>query len=190
MLTNHKKIKEWLDNYQADCYTIRRDGVVDVGIFNAYNDHRLTEIPIQFGTASGLFSVQGTPLTSLKGVPRVVNGMFSCSNTKITTLEHAPAIIKTDFYCNDNTHIKSMSGTDKIIKQLDGRFHCYSTTINNEKKITPTHLLGLLLIEGITWFYFEDQIVSKIMTKYCGTGDILSAQDELIDAGFTDQARL
>jgi hypothetical protein len=52
-----------------------------------------------------------------------------------------------------------------------------------------THILGLLLIEGITHITISGPI-DRIMNKYLGTGDILSAQDELIDAGLTDQARL
>jgi hypothetical protein len=45
------------------------------------------------------------------------------------------------------------------------------------------------LIPGITKFFIYSPIDS-IFNKYVGTGDILSAQDELIDAGFIDQARL
>jgi hypothetical protein len=48
-----------------------------------------------------------------------------------------------------------------------------------------------LLIEGITHINVTgSRPVSQILNKYRGTGDILSAQDELIDAGLTDQARL
>jgi hypothetical protein len=190
MITDHKEIKYWLDKYAIQNYTIRPDSVVDVnGDVNLYNIHSIMDIPIQFGDIGGLFSVQCTSITSLKGVPSVVNEMFSCSGTNITTLEHAPAIVRGHFYCND-THIKSMSGVDKMIKQIEGEFECRPRADDLWGTLTPTHLLGLLLIDGIRMFYFDNKEVSKIMSKYCGTGDILSAQDELIDAGFIDQARL
>jgi hypothetical protein len=53
-----------------------------------------------------------------------------------------------------------------------------------------THLLGFLLVKEITKFDTGNGAVDDIFNKYVGTGDILSAQDELIDAGYTDQARL
>ena len=53
-----------------------------------------------------------------------------------------------------------------------------------------THILGMLEIKGIIQFHFNNKALETIFNKYVGTGDILSAQDELIDAGFIDQARL
>jgi hypothetical protein len=46
------------------------------------------------------------------------------------------------------------------------------------------------LIDGITSFNIDDGSIDAIFNKYRGTGDIISAQDELIDAGFIEQARL
>jgi hypothetical protein len=46
------------------------------------------------------------------------------------------------------------------------------------------------LIKGITHIDIDEGPIDAIMNKYVGTGDILSAQDELIDAGLFDQARL
>ncbi len=66
-----------------------------------------------------------------------------------------------------------------------------------------THLLRLFEISGITHIGIMGikgvmvpgqtgnvETLGDIFNKYVGTGDILSAQDELIDAGFIDQARL
>jgi hypothetical protein len=36
----------------------------------------------------------------------------------------------------------------------------------------------------------RSELLTHIFNKYVGTGDILSAQDEMIDAGLIDQARL
>jgi hypothetical protein len=109
---------------------------------------------------TGKFSCGSSPLISLKGVPYYIGGNFSCTGTNIT----------------------SLAGVDKIIKHVGGIFFCPEHAI---------HLLGLLLIQGITEFNIDaGGPIDNIMDKYVGTGDILSAQDELIDAGLTDQARL
>ena len=117
-------------------------------------------LPVQFGKVRGGFFYNGAPITSLKGAP-YVSGGFNCRGTKI----------------------KSLSSIDKRIKQVNGWFWCDKET---------THILGTLLIDGITRFNIDGLKgpLTQIMNKYVGTGDILSAQDELIDAGFIDQARL
>jgi hypothetical protein len=79
-------------------------------------------------------------------------------------------------------HIPSLTGIHKEFDFIYGHF----TGPHN----ATTHILGLLLIQGILSIKIDDGPIDKIMNKYVGTGDILSAQDELIDAGFTDQARL
>jgi hypothetical protein len=92
-----------------------------------------------------------------------------------------------------------MSGIDKLIRHVSGSFNCSSffnsgnPTFNNTK---VTHVLGILLIEGVTHIRVDSNRgapkghIDKIMNKYLGTGDIISCQDELIDAGFILQARL
>jgi hypothetical protein len=154
----HAKIKKWLDQQEIKNYTIRPDGIVDVEGNVNLRGRNLTTLPVQFGKVTGYFNCKHTTLTSWYGVPQYIGN---------------------DFMIWD-THIISLSGVDKIIKHIDGRFVC------NE---ASTHILGLLLIKGITNIDINPS-VDKIMNKYIGTGDILSAQDELIDAGFTDQARL
>jgi hypothetical protein len=109
-----------------------------------------------------------------------VEGDFSCVNAELASLNGMPSHIGKSFRCF-NVQIKSFSGVDKIIKYVGGAFLCDETT----------HLLGLLLIKGIKKFNIGgDSYLDNIFDKYVGTGDILSAQDELIDAGFIDQARL
>jgi hypothetical protein len=160
----HKKIKDWIDLncWAIGDYTIRPDGIVDVnGDAGIRNTFQGNTIAIQFGKVSGKFGCAGTLLTSLKGMPQYCYG---------------------EYYSVFQTKIKSLSGIDKIIKHITGVFYC------NED---VTHILGLLLIPGLKGICIDDDgPIDQIMNKYVGTGDILSAQDELIDAGFTDQARL
>jgi hypothetical protein len=104
-----------------------------------------------------------------------------CYSTNIKSLKYAPEIVGSHFHCH-GTNIKSLSGIDKMVKHIGASFLCNDGV---------THILGILLIEGITHINVTgSRPVSQILNKYRGTGDILSAQDELIDAGFIDQARL
>jgi hypothetical protein len=160
----HKEIEKWLDQYGIKNYTIRPDGVVDVNEGIYLGGFSISILPIQFGRVVGRFDCAHSQLSSFKGFPETIDG---------------------DFFCHD-TQIKSFSGVDKVIGQINGLFTCDDDA---------TYLLGLLLIKGITTFYIDADATDKgpihsIFNKYVGTGDILSAQDELIDAGFIDQARL
>jgi hypothetical protein len=161
MLTNPKEIKRWLDKYNIKNYIIRPNGVVDVDDNIYLRSFTGETLPIQFGT-TGSFDCSHSNITSFKGFPKIIKGYFDCFESKII----------------------SLSGIDKIIKQINGNG---SVIVN----VPSTHVLGLLLIEGVRRIDVDMRgPIDKIMNKYLGTGDILSAQDELIDAGFTDQARL
>jgi len=183
-LDPHAKIKKWLDKHNIQNYTIRPDGVVDVdgdAILTRRAMSSIFTLPVQFGIVDGNFDCSESQLTSLKGCPYHVGRGFNCYGTKITSLEYAPQYIGSRFVCFE-TRITSLTGIDKIVKHIGG------TVWYNEKS---THILGLLLIKGITRIDIDNGgPIDEIMNKYVGTGDILSAQDELIDAGFTDQARL
>ena len=159
-LDPHAEIKEWLDKHEIRNYTIRPDGIVDVDSNLDLSQVRDKILPVQFGKVSGRVYCGHAQLTSLQGAPQYVGGDFSCWQIKML----------------------SYSGIDKNIKRIDGIF------LGHED---ATHLLGLLLVKGIKQILINNSgPTDKIMNKYLGTGDILSAQDELIDAGLFDQARL
>ena len=181
-LLNHQDIKNWLDEQGVKNYDIRPNGIVDVD--RAAVDLRKfkgTTLPVQFGKVDGSFWCNMAPLTSLQGSPQEVGHDFWCNNTKITSLVGVPQYIGGRFACFQTRKI-SLSGIDKMIKYIGGEVSCGKEA---------THILGLLLIEGITHFDIDSGgPIDTIFNTYLGTGDILSAQDELIDAGLIDQARL
>ena len=186
----HEEIKHWLDKHGIEHYTIRPDSIVDVTGHVNIRDLNEPSFPFQFGKVTGTFDCNYGNITSLIGAPESVGvgcagiytgGGFSCHSTMVSSLQGAPQYVNGSFSCY-GTNIISLTGVDKIIKQINGRFLCSADV---------THLLGLLLIKGITSFNIDAHgPIDKIFNKYVGTGDILSAQDELIDAGFIDQARL
>jgi hypothetical protein len=180
-MMTHTEIRAWLDLMKIKRYDIQESGVVDV-----YGNVELQEfggntLPIQFGNVSGDFDCSSIDIISLKGAPQSVGELFDCSHTKITSLEYAPQSVGRMFFCN-NTKITSLHDFYKQEPHIGGTFYCSGYV---------THLLGLLLIDNIPKFNIDDGgPIDAIFDKYAKTGDILSAQDELIDAGFIEQARL
>lgn len=154
-------------------YTVRYDsGIVDVnhGVI-LRTPGTPTDIPwvgVQFGLVQGDFNFgENLAITSLQGVPRIIQGRLACERTLIT----------------------NFSGIDKLIDRMGGQIYIRSDS---------THLLGLLLVPGLGRVNISNGITSgpgnveQILNKYINRGkqDILSAQDELLDAGFIEQARL
>jgi hypothetical protein len=110
----------------------------------------------------------------------VVRGSFKCGVTDISALDWLPHTVKGDFDCSI-TPVRNFSGIHKYVKTIDGVFNLPPKS---------NHVLGVLMIDGVTKICMDRGPIDAIFNKYVGTGDILSAQDELIDAGFVDEARL
>lgn len=132
------------------------------------------------------FNCESNKLTSLEGGPHTVHGDFKCSHNKIVSLEGAPSIVNGDFKCFDN-ELTSLKDIHKIIKQVDGGLYFTSNPISS-------HVLGVLLIKGVTHFDMTKTEVQDIVNKYLpnerGMGAIIDCQSELIEAGFEDFAQL
>jgi hypothetical protein len=137
-------------------------GVVNVKGYVNLRDKKLSKLPVKFGTVGGHFACFNNQLTSLQGAPSSVNGTFSCDNNKLTSLE----------------------GIHKLIKKLNGGFFCYNNPITSGG-------IGLLLIEGLTEIH-ADHPAFEIIKRYLGQGKkgLLRCQDELIEAGYEEFARL
>jgi hypothetical protein len=125
-------------------------------------------------------------LKSLKGAPEKVNGTFDCCDNQIDSLEFAPSYIKNDFYCIDN-QLTNLHNIHKIIKHVGGEIHFTSNPI-------VSHVLGLLLIEGVTYVNLGASgpkgLVQKIINKHLDERDVFACQEELIDAGLEEFAQL
>ena len=195
----HAQIEQFLDSHRIKNYTIHPDGTVDVDGDVDLRNLKGTSLPVQFGKVRGDFDYDRTKITSLKGAPQAVGGGFYCGNTPITSLKGAPQSVGSDFYCH-NTKITSLEGAPQYV---GGDFGCSNTNITNLDGAPQTvggsfycgdtllhGLLRLLDIKGLNSVVFDHGPIDAILDKYVGTGDILSAQDELIDAGFAKVARM
>ena len=130
----------------------------------------------------GDFTCAGKSLISLEGAPRVVTGSFYCQRNYIDSLDHVPESMNyLNFYENE---LESLHNIHKKIK------HC--TIGGFEKNPIKSHVLGLLLIDGLTKIWFDDNWpLVRIINKHLeGDRDVFACQEELIEAGFEDFAQL
>ena len=132
----------------------------------------------------GDFNCSDTRLTSLKGAPSHVDGYFNCSVNKLTSLAGAPSHVGGDFSCSHN-ELTSLKDVHKHITEIKGKFYAVGNPITS-------HVLGLLLIRGVTRVYLDDKQVEEILNRHLGKGraGMLMAQEELIEAGLEEFAQL
>ncbi len=132
----------------------------------------------------GDFNCSDTRLTSLKGAPSHVDGYFYCSDNRLVSLVGAPSHVDGSFSCSVNK-LTSLKDVHKHITEINGKFYAVGNPITS-------HVLGLLLIRGVTRVYLDDKQVEEILNRHFGTGraGMLMAQEELIEAGLEEFAQL
>ena len=130
------------------------------------------------------FDCSNNQLTSLEGAPSHVGGDFGCYSNQLTSLEGAPSHIGGDFCCSNNK-LTSLKGVHKHITEIRGEFACRHSPIKS-------HVLGLLLIKGISLIEIDNIEVEEILNRHLGKGraGMLQAQEELIEAGLEEFAQL
>ncbi len=146
-------------------------------------------------------------LATLEGAPKKLkNGDFNCHNNKLTSFEHAPIMIKGEFNGGYNS-VTSLIGIPKEVISLrvdDNKItsllgiHKMSKFENIKLSSNPIVEggLGLLLVPGLLSIQAFDcgkfTEAAKIISKYLSKGKsaILECQDELIEAGFEEFAKL
>lgn len=177
----HLEIENWLKEKGILLYIIHPSGVVDVTGDVDLNAFPESYLPVQFGTITGSFDIGASSLKSLKGAPRYVGEHCLVDGSTISSIEGIPEYIGGDLSAF-KTEIKSISGIDKLVKHIGGTVYLDEST---------THILGLLRIDGVQNVDVDfGSTLDKIMEKHLKTRDLISAQDELIEAGFVEQAKL
>ena len=126
---------------------------------------------------------QGKSVADLK--IKYARGNFDCSENKLTSLAGAPTSVGGNFNCNQN-QLTSLHNIHKQINSIQGGLYA----LNNPIK---SHVLGVLLIKGLTKVEFNNKQVESILNRHLpskGMHSVLEAQEELIDAGLEDFAQV
>ena len=132
----------------------------------------------------GDFYCSYNELTSLTGAPSHVGGHFYCYYNELASLAGAPSHVGSAFYCYNN-ELASLKDVYKHVTEIKGIFYA----VNNPIK---SHVLGLLLIKGVTEVRLDNRQVGEILNRHLGKGraGMLMAQEELIEAGLEEYAKL
>jgi len=143
--------------------------------------------PIAQAKVLGNFYCSATKITSLEQGPSWVSGVFYCWNTNITSLRGAPSYVGDDFDCS-GTKITSLHNIHKQIKHIGGTFYISNTV--------RSHILGVMFIKGLQRIELynsntEQKQVEKIINEHlAGNRNVHDAQEELLEAGLKEYAKL
>lgn len=131
------------------------------------------------------FDCSYNKLTSLNGAPLRTTGFFDCSGNMIASLSGAPSHIGGCFFCASN-ELTSLKDIHLQIKHISGFINLYQNRIDS-------HVLGLLLIKGLTKVYMDREDMEDILNRYLpskGMESVLLCQEELIMSGREEFAQL
>ena len=173
------------------------------GDFYCY-DNDLTSLEDCPQKVGGNFSCSSNQLTSLEGGPQEVGGDFNCYHNQLTSLEGGPQEVGGNFWCYHNQLTSLEGGPQKVGKDFD----CSNNELTNLKDIhkhikfighsasflenpIESHVVGLLLIKGLTRIYLDNEQVRHILNKHLSNGrDVFACIDELEGAGFPEFAKI
>ena len=152
-------------------------------------------------------------LTSLEGCPSLILGAFTCYDNHLETLKGGPSKV-TDYYTCSRNYLSDLDGVASHIGEAFDCSHNNLTSLHNiHKQIKhiggsanfihnpiKSHVLGLLLIDGLEEVSFESFSISSnatrhkmnhIINKHLKNGrDVFACQEELIEAGLDEYAQL
>ena len=143
-------------------------------------------------------------LKSVVGLPQTVAGDLNTHGSSITGLEGFPSAVEGNLTVSVG-HFNTLHNIHKIIKSVGKVFtikECFLSSYNpNSGKYDTTiniqQVLGILLIKGLKSVKLEGNIgnrdhpITAILNRaLSGDIDIHDAQEELIDAGYTAQAKI
>lgn len=207
-------LDKWLKSHNIENYKMNPDGFIDVDGEVRLDHLRMPKLPgpVKFGTVTGDFICSSTSLTQLSGCPQHVGtsefgGDFMCDHNEISSLEGGPKTVGGSYSCTgcenleslqhmaekiggsvfaqNLPRVKNLQGIHKIVRQCGEVFDTTGTKLES-------HVLGLLLIKGITSVKMENKEVADIINKHLKQPDrnAHECQEELIDAGFAAFAKL
>lgn len=149
-------------------------------------------------TIDDLTGLSGWGLTTLVGCSKRVTTSLDCTHNKLTSLDGFPLFIG-EYLNFSNNQITSLKDIGTLIKSVQ-HLQCDDNPITS-------NVLGLLKIRNLQSVkMYNDgksafkplvkeineklKIVEAIINKYLPEGDIMDCQNELIDAGLSEYAKL
>ncbi len=147
------------------------------------------------------FNCSHSKITSLEGGPQVVDGIYNCNSTPLETLKGSPTSAH-EFFCGGTKltslefapkqlGVLSVSKTEiKSYRNVHKHVRCNRVVLQQNPPIPGT--ICWILVPGIREIDLigANFTVTDIYNKHIRTKDILACQEDLIDAGFPEWAKL
>jgi hypothetical protein len=131
----------------------------------------------------GNFRCSDKDIESLKGAPKSVSHSVFCSRNKFSSLDGVPSEIGDNLYFEYN-NLTTLHNIHKYIKKI-------GNVADFRWNPITSHVLGLLLIDGLKVCFLDNTKVEVIINKHLkGERDVFACQEELIENGFEDFAQL
>lgn len=132
---------------------------------------------------AGAYIVDHNQLTSLKGAPVEVDERFNCDHNELTSLEGAPKTVGGAVLATDN---KLTS-----LKDVHKHIHFIGEYLDVRSNPIKSHVLGVLLIKGMTRVFLSNIPVQQILNKHLQHGrDVMECQEELLANNLDEYAQL
>ena len=136
-------IEKWLESKKIKHYTIKTNGTIDVrgGVWlNNYEEEQLPEY-IQFGIVTGVFIIENSNITTLRGCPTIVGKSFYCNGCdKLKSLQYAPKKVGGHFDCNNCSSLISLKGVPNSVSGSFNCSHCTNlTSLSGAPKMVNEH---------------------------------------------------
>ncbi len=169
-----------------------------------------SELPFQFGTVRSMCQFESCELRTIKHLPTMTShGSLYVHRCKLNTLDYDIINYKHDvtyqFSDNGITHFTNkivlpygkLTLMEPGIKSLKNIHHFINVRSLTLSCPIDSNVLGLLLIpslEALSFVFSKEYAhlnqVMDIVCRHLDTRNILACQEELIDAGFGDYAKL
>jgi hypothetical protein len=190
-------------NYCNDIESLKNAPIKVDGNFRCFSTAKLKSLKGGPTYVGGTFDCTNSQrLISLEGAPDFVGDCFNCYGCeKLESLKGGPKIVRNHYNCSDCRSLTSLEGIAIDIGQNVKMIDCPKLTklshlksINFELNVrdTPiTNMLYVFKIKKIKSILSNHKEIDKIINNHlAGDRDIMDCQEELIDAGFGEYAKL
>lgn len=179
-------LEQWLSRHSvsADEYEISNNRL------NIKKDFVLSDatIPVPLGQIDGDFKMNNPEVSSMENAPTVVKGDFECSDTKLASLEGLNVEVHGNVDLTGNTQLKQLTDIHHHFKKIGGGEMWIDLGQDPENERGG---MGMVLIKGLTSVALVEGAVEELFNKCLeGEIDLFDLQEELIDGGFSQYARV
>lgn len=179
------QLEAWLKDIgvEADQYSVT-NGKLNLTTSVLLTEQEYTKLPVPFGKVEGDFEISIPTLTTFKNFPKEIDGNLTVYYSDIENFDDLDVRVSGGVHLAKNDSLTDFRKVHKHIKSVGSGV---SVDLDEESNGG----IGFLLIPGIQFIQTTNNKIEAILNKYFKDGaDLLEIQEELIDSGFKNIARI